>query len=162
MNILQPDLHSIPSDLQIPAYFEAHCTNEYHDGPQFARVLIDKRLVDTLLKLQALCKSHDLTQVAANAAPEAWGPGNIETEARLVGHELVVTQNYFWFSADRKHADSSFETHLEDIDLFVRKFSEATPGVPLFFGDDEDRHEGAKAWQVELGLNEPPCIAVSG
>ena len=156
------DLQTVPASehANVVAYFDAHCTDEYASGPEFAKVIVDEVLMKRVLSMQALCKEHGLSEVRTFASTDAWGPGDVESEARLLMHELVVTQNYFWFRADAKNSNFAFETELEQVDTFADKISKATKGVPLYFGSDAERHESVQTWQLELGGNEPPCLAV--
>ncbi|MDE0853917.1 MAG: hypothetical protein OSA97_05800 [Nevskia sp.] len=112
-------------------YFEANATNEY-EGPIYALVEVTPEFIGTLLRLRVLCTDHGLSQARITAAPDEWGPGDIEGEMRLEAPELVVTPHLFWFTDVPKHMPFHIETASEAIDRFVEAVS--GPGQPIYLG----------------------------
>mgnify|MGYP000364901871 CR=1 FL=1 len=116
-------------------YFEACATNEY-EGPIYARLEVTPDFIGTLHRLRALCAEHGLEQARIAAAPDQWGPGNMEKDMRLEAPQLVVTPHLFWFTDVPKHMPFHIETAFETIDRFVATVS--GPGEPINLGVDPD------------------------
>ena len=47
----------------ISVIIDAHCHNEYADGPGHATFLLTQELLNTMQHLQALCQEHQLSEV---------------------------------------------------------------------------------------------------
>ena len=125
------------------AYIEAYASSDYGDGPTFAKVLVTPELLDKLRKLSGLCVEHGLSELRVYDSPELWGPGEIESELRLICGELVVTKSSFWFVDQPKNAEYHIETRAQEIEDFFKAIADDTSGVALYFGVDEHTVEEA-------------------
>ncbi len=130
-------------------YIEAHATTDEGDSPSFASLRVGDAFRGKLLEMKDLLKAYGLSEVRIRAGAD-WGPGDIEDELRLEGHELVVAGNTFWFTAYPKHGNYSVETKSQEIDTFVAATSQHEGDEPLRFGDlDDDEWEELLSDSVE-------------
>jgi hypothetical protein len=86
---------------------------------RWASVILTAALVHTLRRLVRVAAENGLSEVHVNGSPKAWGPGDLESEANLRGHTLIVDGKQFWFYARPKHEDAPYETEAMDIEDFL-------------------------------------------
>ena len=97
-------------------WFSAKSSHDFGEDPQYGRFILTEKLAEPLAFLKSLAEQHSLTELRVCAGPDQWGPRNddgesFEDEARLQGHELVVTTSDFWFVAQPKRDDGHVESH---------------------------------------------------
>ena len=120
---------------------EAYSTNEYGDGPSWARVVITPGLVDEIQRLAALCAEHHLVSVSTYDAPAEWDQ---EAELRLSYDRHVVDKYDFWYEAAPKHASYSVETRSMTIAYLVKALYGESDGGTVIDGDIVYQNETAK------------------
>lgn len=107
---------------QIDAPFEfaveAHSSNEWVNGPDYAVLTIDQAFIDLLTRLRRACKDNGLESVNATYYPKAW---DREEALRIQGDSLRVTRSgSFWFEGHPKHCDWGVETKCLEIDDLLK------------------------------------------
>lgn len=124
---------------EIPkVYIEAYACSEYASvSPDYAYFLATLEFLADLKRLACLCVDHQLSELRVYASPDAWGPGDVESEMRLTCAELVVTKNSFWFVDQPKNAEYHIESRAQSIADFCKKVEDSEPGQMLIFGENE-------------------------
>lgn len=78
----------------ISVIIDAHCHNEYADGPGHATFLLTQELLNTMQHLLALCQEHQLSEVRILRDID-W---HNKEALRIQEEELVVTPGVSSFS----------------------------------------------------------------
>lgn len=93
-------------------YLEAHAVNEIGEAPEYAKWEMTAKDVTRIRSLRKLCEFHELSECRVWRVID-WDK---DEELRLRDYELVVTPQFFWFTAHPKHADYDVETYFMDFD----------------------------------------------
>lgn len=92
-------------------YLEAYAVSEFGDGPAYAKWNVMQKEVERAHSLQQLCRKLGLSECRIWHDVQ-W---DMEEELCLVGTEMVITVNEFWFTAHPKNADYHVETRAIDM-----------------------------------------------
>lgn len=88
----------------VTLYVEAHTTDEYDQGPDWAKITLDQPLLERIKTLQKLCEDNNLESVQVDSSVDMWGPGTIEEDLRVRGTSMVVDSESFWFKGFPKYS----------------------------------------------------------
>lgn len=111
---------------------EVDCTNEYGEGPGLAIFNLNQTLIDLVRKHRDIVDANDGIRFLSHY-PITWED---EDECRIRGEMLVVSTDYFFFSAHPKHASYEVETHQVWINDLEKYMADERTVIPI--GDDED------------------------
>lgn len=125
--------------LPVVAYIEAYASDDSVNGPLYATVAATESLIEDLVMLKQLCKTHGLSEARILRACN-WMPATCAEDLRLINHELVVAGDDFWFQASLKHGPGHVETRAQDIKDFIDTIRKHADGDMPRFGcyDDEE------------------------
>ena len=119
---------------------DAHCHNEYADGPGSASFLLTQERINKMTHLHALCQEHQLSEVRTWSGIE-WCK---KDDLRIQDEELVVVPGgSIWFTAYSREVDSGVETATIEIATLLEIFDETDDGgiYSLATTDEEDSDE---------------------
>lgn len=122
----------------ISVIIDAHCHNEYADGPGHATFLLTQELLNTMQHLQALCQEHQLSEVRILRDID-W---HNKEALRIQEEELVVAPGgAIWFTAYARDVDSNVETEMTAISALAEIFGETADGDTYSLATDEDDND---------------------
>jgi hypothetical protein len=118
-------------------YFDAYACDEHADGPQAAKLCVNQAFVDKLLQLQGCLANtpYPLSEVRTLDHPTCWLPEGVEDELVLTLGELVVTNNFFWFTDCPDGRSDAIVSEGFGIADLVSQFNTAVDGQAIVWGD---------------------------
>lgn len=93
-------------------YTDAFVTDEFGEGPSWARIVIDEAFLERLLTMRRIAAKHRLSDVSEYCEPDSWSPWAVNPlgMSQVQNAELQVTEKSFWFCAPVKHTDYAVES----------------------------------------------------
>lgn len=119
------------------------------DPTNFVRFTADKKLLDSLLRMQAKCIELEHTRII-EAANVEWCSD--EDNFSIHGSQVVVTRQSFWFTAKPDYCDYNVQSVSQDISQFIADVhNPRTQGVMILGAPEAGEKGDEKAMDFPIG-----------